>query len=197
MNKIEYLAALRRALSCLPSEEQANALRYYEEYFDDAGPENEARVIAELGDPAGVAQAILNDYREVGAATVPQGTGIKRRGISPWALLVIVLLAIPLGLPLLGMAVGLLVAAFGVLVAITIIPIVLVVLGIALCWAAFPVLFASPASAVFTLGGGLICTAIGLLFGALLFKVLSLFVPPLMRGFVNLCRKPFERKRQV
>lgn len=197
MNKAEYLAALRRALSCLPSEEQENALRYYEEYFDDAGPENEARVIAELGDPASVAQAILNDYREVGAATVPQGAGLKRRGISPWALLVIVLLAIPLGLPLLGIAVGLIVAALGVLAAIAVVPLALVVVGIALCWAAFPVLFVSPASAVLTLGGGLVCAALGLLLGALLFKILSLFVPPLVRGFVHLCRKPFERKRPI
>ena len=40
MNRADYMAALRRALSVLPEEERANALRYYEEYFDDAGPEN-------------------------------------------------------------------------------------------------------------------------------------------------------------
>ena len=43
MNRADYMAALRRALSVLPEEERANALRYYEEYFDDAGPENEAK----------------------------------------------------------------------------------------------------------------------------------------------------------
>ena len=37
MNRADYMAALRRALSVLPEEERANALRYYEEYFDDAG----------------------------------------------------------------------------------------------------------------------------------------------------------------
>ena len=36
MNRADYMAALRRALSVLPEEERANALRYYEEYFDDA-----------------------------------------------------------------------------------------------------------------------------------------------------------------
>lgn len=49
MNRADYMAALRRALSVLPEEERANALRYYEEYFDDAGPENEAKAIEELG----------------------------------------------------------------------------------------------------------------------------------------------------
>ena len=48
MNRADYMAALRRALSVLPEEERANALRYYEEYFDDAGPENEAKAIEEL-----------------------------------------------------------------------------------------------------------------------------------------------------
>ncbi len=47
MNRNEYMAALRRALSGLPEEERASALRYYEEYFDDAGPENEQKVISD------------------------------------------------------------------------------------------------------------------------------------------------------
>ena len=58
MNRADYMAALRRALSVLPEEERANALRYYEEYFDDAGPENEAKAIEELGEPAKVAAQI-------------------------------------------------------------------------------------------------------------------------------------------
>lgn len=67
MNRSEYMAALRRALSVLPEEERASALRYYEEYFDDAGPENEAKVIADLGAPEQVAAQILADYRELTA----------------------------------------------------------------------------------------------------------------------------------
>ena len=88
MNRIEYMAALRRALAVLPEEERASALRYYEEYFDDAGPENEQKVIADLGAPEQVAAQILADYREVSAAPQPSGTAAqnsKRRwhGINP------------------------------------------------------------------------------------------------------------------
>lgn len=43
MNRADYMAALRRALSVLPEEERANALRYYEEYFDDAGRKTRRR----------------------------------------------------------------------------------------------------------------------------------------------------------
>ena len=99
MNRTEYMAALRRALSVLPEEERASALRYYEEYFDDAGPENEAKVIADLGAPDKVAAQILADYRDIAAVPQPDGTvpnsKPRRRGINPWLLLVLVLLAIP------------------------------------------------------------------------------------------------------
>lgn len=102
MNRADYMAALRRALSVLPEEERANALRYYEEYFDDAGPENEAKAIEELGEPAKVAAQILADYRELTAVPHAQPMKEKRRwrGISPLLLIVLVLLAIPIGLPL-------------------------------------------------------------------------------------------------
>ena len=102
MNRADYMAALRRALSVLPEEERANALRYYEEYFDDAGPENEAKAIEELGEPAKVAAQILADYRELTAVPHAQPIKEKRRwrGISPLLLIVLVLLAIPIGLPL-------------------------------------------------------------------------------------------------
>lgn len=102
MNRADYMAALRRALSVLPEEERANALRYYEEYFDDAGPENEAKAIEELGEPAKVAAQILADYRELTAVPHTQPIKEKRRwrGISPLLLIVLVLLAIPIGLPL-------------------------------------------------------------------------------------------------
>ena len=39
---------LRELLKTLPYGEQEDALQFYEEYFDDAGPENEQRVIEEL-----------------------------------------------------------------------------------------------------------------------------------------------------
>lgn len=95
MNRADYMAALRRALSVLPEEERANALRYYEEYFDDAGPENEAKAIEELGEPAKVAAQILADYRELTAVPHAQPIKEKRRwrGISPLLLIVLVLLA--------------------------------------------------------------------------------------------------------
>jgi len=52
MNKETYLEALKREIAALPADEQESALQYYADYFDDAGSENEQKVIAELGSPA-------------------------------------------------------------------------------------------------------------------------------------------------
>ena len=52
MDKITYLAELAEGLArWVPERERQNILRYYAEYFEEAGPGREAEVIAELGDP--------------------------------------------------------------------------------------------------------------------------------------------------
>lgn len=60
MTKFEFMEELRLRLAVLSAEERADALQFYEEYFEDAGPENEQAVIAELGSPAAVAERILS-----------------------------------------------------------------------------------------------------------------------------------------
>ncbi len=52
MNKEQYLQKLRESLSGLRPEDAAEIMQYYTEYFEDAGPEHEAAVIGELGDPS-------------------------------------------------------------------------------------------------------------------------------------------------
>lgn len=50
MKKYEYLSELEKRLSALPADARRDALNYYEEYFDAAGPDNEDAIVAELGD---------------------------------------------------------------------------------------------------------------------------------------------------
>lgn len=59
MNKQTYLAKLAQLLAPLPEQERQDALNYYDEYFDAAGPEAEDATAAELGDPADAARKIL------------------------------------------------------------------------------------------------------------------------------------------
>ena len=41
MTRKEYMEQLRKYLKRLPKEDYENAIEYFSEYFDEAGPENE------------------------------------------------------------------------------------------------------------------------------------------------------------
>ena len=58
MNRIEFMTELAALLQDVPAEERRDAMKFYNDYFDDAGEENEQQVIAELGNPAQVAATI-------------------------------------------------------------------------------------------------------------------------------------------
>ena len=186
MKKQEFFDALRRALSGLPMDERDNVMQYYEDYFLDAEGESEEEIIRGLGDPQKIADDILREYRELqprpGAADA-QASPRRRRGISPWLLLVLVLLAIPIGVPLAGV----------VLIAL---PAALLAIGAALIVFSF-LLWGAPASAVMTLGGGLTCLSLGGLAALLFLKLCRLFVPPLFRGLVAVLRWPIDKLRGV
>ena len=61
MNRVDFMRQLERLLQSIPSAEREEALQYYNDYFDDAGKENEQEVIEALGNPARVAENIKRD----------------------------------------------------------------------------------------------------------------------------------------
>lgn len=61
MNRTEFMRQLERLLQNIPEAERAEALQYYNDYFDDAGVESEKEVIDALGNPAKVAENIKRD----------------------------------------------------------------------------------------------------------------------------------------
>lgn len=58
MSYEEFMKELEGLLAGVPEEEKEEALQYYSDYFADAGKENEAQVLAELGSPQKVAALI-------------------------------------------------------------------------------------------------------------------------------------------
>lgn len=64
MNKTEFMRQLDILLVGLPIHEREEALQYYEDYFADAGEENEQEVIAALGSPKAVAENIKKDLSQ-------------------------------------------------------------------------------------------------------------------------------------
>lgn len=216
MNAYEYLQALRAALAVLPDDEIDSAMRYYEDYFLDAGDENAAQVIEQLGPPEQVAEAILRDYTGVArrrperfeeekAQTVdgvPLGRDGKpltrKKGINPWMLACIVLLALIFGPVAITVIGAIIVAVVGLIVGVAAcvvaVPAATLIGGGALVLFSF-LLWATPASALATLGAGLAVGAVGLLLVLLVIKLCILFVPPILRGLVALIRWPIEKIR--
>ena len=82
MTRTAFLAALEQLLAPLPEAERKDALSYYEDYLDAAGPENETRAIAELGSPEEVARKILDEQSPQGASAAPASPARKPR--SRW-----------------------------------------------------------------------------------------------------------------
>lgn len=61
MNRTEFMTELASMMQDIPVEERQEAMKYYNDYFDDAGTENEQEVIRELGSPAKVVEKIKAD----------------------------------------------------------------------------------------------------------------------------------------
>ena len=64
MNRVEFMESLSRLLQDIPEEDRIDALKYYNDYFDDAGSENEQNVIEELESPEKVAMKIKADRED-------------------------------------------------------------------------------------------------------------------------------------
>lgn len=63
MSRKEYMEQLDMLLRDIPHTERQEALKYYEDYFEDAGEEHESDVIEELGSPEELAKKLREDLK--------------------------------------------------------------------------------------------------------------------------------------
>ena len=75
MNRKQFMQELHDLLLDISEEERNEALSFYENYFDEAGQENEQHVIEELGDPRQVANMIKNGLTESFDEHIQSGNG--------------------------------------------------------------------------------------------------------------------------
>ncbi|WP_077610514.1 DUF1700 domain-containing protein [Clostridium sp. Marseille-P2415] len=61
MNRDEFMRELEYLLSDIPDEEKVEAIGYYRDYLEEAGPEKEEEVIREFGSPERIASIIRSD----------------------------------------------------------------------------------------------------------------------------------------
>ncbi len=199
MERAEYLAQLRALLTGrMAPEELERTLVYYEEYFDEAGPEEEARVIRELGDPAELVQDLMGERRErcsgpeAGEAPVPVPDRGGRK--TPWKIL-LAICAAPIAIPLLlagvVLAVGLLLVVAAAVLAVAVGGAACVAAGIAAGLLGVSVLFrVGIATTLYFVGIGLLASGVGLAVLAASFALAGLC----FRGAAALLRRMSRRK---
>ena len=220
MNRIEFMTELAALLQDVPVEERREAMRYYNDYFDEAGKENEAQAVSDLGDPAKAAAKIkeelvsqnkageeYKEYRETGyqdtrfeQRNVPGGRG--QQGNNNVLKIILIILIIVIGAPivlpivtgLLGLLVGALAVVFGIFIALVVLFLALAVTGAALVCAGIVSLVPEIAVGLALIGMGLILAVIGVIGTVACVKLCMVVFPSLFRWIVNLCRKPFHRK---
>lgn len=202
MDKQTFLRRLEEGLRQLPPEEREDILAYHREYFQDAGPEQEAKVIQELGDPDLLARRLLSEYGEQPPASPPppppsqpQPEAPKKKRPSGVLVAILAVLAAPIALPLaaaLGaVAIALAVAALSVALALMAVIVGVLVTGIALVALGVSALALYPPAALVVLGAGLVCCGLGL-FGVM--PVVRL-IQAMFRGLASLFRKAFSRRK--
>lgn len=80
MTKQEFMHQLAEQLVSLPPEERLCALKFYDEYFADAGEENWPAVLRDLGSPEAVARTIREDFAQRNPGYDPNGQYAYRPG---------------------------------------------------------------------------------------------------------------------
>ena len=189
MKQDRFLKELEYLLSDISAEEREEALEYYRCYFEDAGMENEASVIEELGSPEKVAYTIKEglsgemrgEYTERGYYTFEskQTPSPKVRPAAGW-------------FPFWLIAVIVVVTAFTAVICVLVA--VAAALGLAMAaaflWAVIMCIFGGAVSDVAfaslaVIGGSLFCFAAGLLLLLAFAAYCKNALPPAVEGLCN------------
>ena len=101
---------------------------------------------------------------------------------------------VPIGIAVLAVIFSIAVAIIAVVASLVVAGFIVLAVGVVLVIEAFTKLFLFPAGAIYLLGGGLICTGIGLAMTAGMIWVAAKVVPVVCTAFVRACRWPFTRR---
>lgn len=128
MNRELYLKQLQKYLRRLPKEDYEQAMEYFEEHFDDAGPENEQQVLEDLGSPREAAAELLENLLNQKTEVSESG---KKSSLGKNVLIAILaMLAAPIGVPLLLAGILLLFAGVLLIVSLLVCAFAIVLSGV-------------------------------------------------------------------
>ena len=156
MTRTDYLTQLETYLHKLPEADRIEAMDYFKELFDDAGPEGEEELIASLGSPKEAAHDILTTLLD--KKINEENSNKNNRQVLQIAILA--LLAAPIGIPvgigLLMAIIGIFIAAVSALLAFFAVSAAGLILGGVLLFESFYILAESTSAFVLVFGGGLL-----------------------------------------
>ena len=128
----------------------------------------------------------------------------KKPWTNKWLKLILIILIVCIGAPIIiPLAVGALALIFGILITVIVADAGKLIAGIAIAisgfivlFAAIPKLFVSVPAAFAYAGIGFIMIALGAVITALLWWIAWKLIPPMIRWFVDLCKRFFSRNRK-
>lgn len=189
MTRTEYLAKLDRYLHRLPEKDYQEAMDYFTEYFDEAGPENEAQVMTELGTPKEAAQDLLEQLWDKQEDREPSRS--KFKGLR---LALLTLIVAPLSLLAILVAVPLVIAFLATILAFVVSALASLLGGVAVLavfiWESMTLPGLTPAAMAMGIGAGLLIMGLMLLL-YLIFIGLSKVVT---RFLITIIRRLTRRK---
>lgn len=212
MNKEKFLNQLERLLMDIPESERREAIEYYQNYFEDAGPEKESQIIEELGSPQEVAASIKKnlfgeDYREgdretyhfEGKRDAFDTRPSENKTLRTVLIAVIILLTSPVWIGLLGGIFGVLVGGiaciFGISIAAVAIEGACFVMGAALVGIGIANVFSGlPAVGLIVIALGMLFLALAVLGLVALMWTVGRALPWILRAVVRLCKRPFQKR---
>ncbi len=163
MDRNEYMKQMRHHLRRLPKEDFDRAMEYFEEYFEEAGPEQEQQAIEDLGTPEAATDQII---RELAVQNAGKSSKSVKRGASAVWVGILAVFAAPIGLPL-ALAGGILALAFvlvicSLLAALFLTALALIVSVIPLLGGSIWLLFTAPVDGLANIGMSLIAVGVGI-----------------------------------
>ena len=166
MSREVFLADLEHQLRHLDKAECQDVLEFYKEYFDEAGPENEQKVLEELGDPKEIAKNlnIQSAFNQAEANPKSAKKGLRAVWIGIGAFFAAPV-ALPLALAAAIVALALVIVLIALLITFFAVVLCLGVGAVAAVVMAAIALFASPSAALMTFGMALTMAGLaGLIF---------------------------------
>ena len=206
MNREEYMRRLEEALTDITPFEKEEAIQYYNDYFDDAGVENEEEVMNSLGTPEKLAETIKKEQTdaqesvdEILETTVQEEE--KKNKLSGGTIALIVVLAI-LASPfivaavvsVLGAVIGIIAGIFSAIAALGSIFLAFIGIVIASMVSAIAVGAISPLGALVFAGFGIMMIGLSIFLLMAIVWLFGIAVPWIVKQIVKLWKRIFDKK---